>query len=169
MVKLLTGLSLPETLPEFLYLVKTTLGYVYDVKHIASFYGFDEKVGLVKMADTLDVSWEGQKHQAGYDSMITGLVFWKIKEIFGVDEDECEGIMFGAEQCGLVQKTKTKMFDVDEDEYEGIIFGAEQCGLVQTTMYQCDGAQMVACDDFAPSSYLNSCYSNLVVNYCSIT
>ena len=66
--------SLPDTVPEFLCLVKSLLGNVYDVKHMAK---FEEKMGLVKMADELGITRpEGWRHhQAGHDSMLIGKVF----------------------------------------------------------------------------------------------
>lgn len=98
LVKLLTGLPLPNTFLEFSFLVEELLGYVYDIKHIMKFYGFDSRIGLVRLAKELGVYWEGQAHQAGYDSMITGSSFWKIKKSYDLHEDYYEGILYGFER-----------------------------------------------------------------------
>lgn len=108
LIRLVTGLALPNTLPGFLSLVHKTLGRVYDVKHIAKLYGLGERIGLVKMAEVLGVDRQGQKHQAGYDSMITGLVFWRIKESFGLDEDIYSGVLYGLEKWGSEHARRCK-------------------------------------------------------------
>jgi len=98
------GLPLPNTLPEFLRLVRSLLGNVYDMKHIAKSCGFEETMGLVRIADELGITRpEGWKHhQAGHDSLLIGQVFWKIKEQFSVNEDYFAGVVHGAELSNLV-------------------------------------------------------------------
>lgn len=102
LVRLLLQRPLPNTLPEFLGTVRCLFGNVYDVKHIARFYGFDERTGLMSLAERLGIHWEGRHHQAGFDSMLIGEVFWKLKERFGLNEDSFVGIIHGAEMFNKV-------------------------------------------------------------------
>ncbi|XP_073109544.1 putative CCR4-associated factor 1 homolog 8 [Elaeis guineensis] len=99
LLKLLTGAPLPDTLHGFLILAGSLLGRCYDVKHIARFCDglLGGETGLVKMSKMMGIELAGTHHQAGYDSLLTGLLFWAIKMAFRIDEDAFVGILYGLE------------------------------------------------------------------------
>ncbi|GMN56935.1 hypothetical protein TIFTF001_026043 [Ficus carica] len=86
-VKLLRGERLPETQERFLELLETYIPNFYDVKYVIKFtdglYG-----GLQDAAIALRVQRIGASHQAGSDSLLTGLVFMKLKENHSTDRIE---------------------------------------------------------------------------------
>jgi CCR4-NOT transcription complex subunit 7/8 len=88
LVRLLTGRHLPDTLPEFLRLVRVFFGdEVYDVKHIASRCRHRLPGSLDGLADELGVKREaGRSHQAGSDSAVTWGAFRRIRDKYFVKE-----------------------------------------------------------------------------------
>lgn len=109
-VKLMTGKVLPEGEPEYRELLKLHFPAIYDIKYMLNFArrtqsandnplsataqtifnNLGQRGGLQDLADELGVSRIGKSHQAGSDSLLTGKVFWSMKEkIFsGVFDDE---------------------------------------------------------------------------------
>ncbi|KAM0852389.1 hypothetical protein ACQ4PT_051785 [Festuca glaucescens] len=87
LVKLLTGLDLPDTLPEFLDLVRVFFGNeVYDVKHMMSRCP-PLPGSLDRMAAALGVKREaGRSHQAGSDSALTWDAFRRIRDVYFAKE-----------------------------------------------------------------------------------
>ncbi|KAL8132101.1 putative CCR4-associated factor 1 homolog 11 [Apium graveolens] len=98
LIKILTHKPLPNTLSEFLKLLKMFFGdNVYDVKHMMKFcqglYG-----GLDQVARTLDVKrMVGRSHQAGSDSLLTWHAFQKIKDLCKDGAERYAGVLFGLE------------------------------------------------------------------------
>lgn len=98
LIKVLTDKPLPNTLSEFLILLKVFFGdNVYDVKHMMKFcqglYG-----GLDQVARTLDVKRKvGRSHQAGSDSLLTWHAFQKIKDLCKDGAERYAGVLFGLE------------------------------------------------------------------------
>lgn len=99
LLKLLTGAPLPDTLQGFLILARSFLGRCYDIKFIARFCDglLGGETSLVKMSKMMGIKLVGTPHQAGYDSALTGFLFWEIKTVFRIDEDAFEGILYGLE------------------------------------------------------------------------
>ncbi|WOL11750.1 putative CCR4-associated factor [Canna indica] len=100
LLKVLTkGRPLPPKLDQFLFAVGTLLGDVVDVKHLMRFCD-DLDGGLERVAGALEVPrLAGASHQAGSDSLLTSLVFLKIKEKYFWDDDGevagRRGVIFG--------------------------------------------------------------------------
>ncbi|CAL5214805.1 unnamed protein product [Lathyrus oleraceus] len=100
LVKILTGMNLPNLLEDFLKMVKVLFGKsVYDMKYMMkscnSLYS-----GLERVATTLNVCRAvGNAHQAASDSLLTWHVFDKmIKTYFKDDEaPKHAGVLFGLE------------------------------------------------------------------------
>lgn len=76
-IKVLTNKPLPETESDFLSLLKIYCPIIYDVRHIIRNYDLYSK-SLQKLAQELDVERKGVQHQAGSDSQVTSLVFYKL-------------------------------------------------------------------------------------------
>ncbi|KAK1662190.1 hypothetical protein QYE76_050349 [Lolium multiflorum] len=88
LVRLLTGRDLPDTLPEFLRLVRVFFGgEVYDVKHMVSRCRCRLPGSLDGLADALGVKREaGRSHQAGSDSAVTWDAFRRIRDEYFAKE-----------------------------------------------------------------------------------
>ncbi|KAH6773271.1 hypothetical protein C2S51_011675 [Perilla frutescens var. frutescens] len=83
LVKILTGSQLPETLQEFMVLLRHYFGpVVYDLKPMARRFGLHG--GLERIAKSLMVDRAvGRSHQAGSDSLLTMRVFVELIKKFG--------------------------------------------------------------------------------------
>jgi CCR4-NOT transcription complex subunit 7/8 len=69
---------------------------LYDLKFMK--HNFSElKGGLNRIAEILDVTRAGPKHQAGSDSLVTLAAFFKFKQTYGNQEilQEAKGVLFG--------------------------------------------------------------------------
>ncbi|XP_074580810.1 putative CCR4-associated factor 1 homolog 11 [Curcuma longa] len=101
LMKMLTGgRPLPETLPEFITTARDFFGgRLYDVKFMARFcHGLlGGQLGLMKLADLLKVEADGVAHQAGFDSLVTGLTFYEMHKRWAVQDQRDSMILYGFE------------------------------------------------------------------------
>ncbi|XP_054574053.1 CCR4-NOT transcription complex subunit 8 isoform X3 [Eptesicus fuscus] len=79
MVKLLTDSRLPEEEHEFFHILNLFFPSIYDVKYLMKSCK-NLKGGLQEVADQLDLQRIGRQHQAGSDSLLTGMAFFRMKE-----------------------------------------------------------------------------------------
>lgn len=97
LVKLLTNKDLPNTEAEFLELLKIFFPNVFDIKYLMKSCR-NLKGGLEEVARQLEIERFGPQHQAGSDSLLTGLTFFKLKEMYfedTIDEVKYSGQLFG--------------------------------------------------------------------------
>lgn len=97
LLKMLTDALLPETEKEFRETLKLYCPNILDVKYILKPFRYLEG-GLQHIAGQLKVERVGTQHQAGSDSMLTGLVFFKMREMFfdgKLDHEKYSGILYG--------------------------------------------------------------------------
>ncbi|XP_068958632.1 CCR4-NOT transcription complex subunit 8 isoform X3 [Petaurus breviceps papuanus] len=80
MVKLLTDSRLPEEEHEFFHILNLFFPSIYDVKYLMKSCK-NLKGGLQEVADQLDLQRIGRQHQAGSDSLLTGMAFFRMKEV----------------------------------------------------------------------------------------
>jgi CCR4-NOT transcription complex subunit 7/8 len=79
--RLLSGSALPDEESEFHSMLQLYFGCIYDIKTIMS--DIDHlKGGLDRVAYDLMVDRVGKKHQAGSDSLVTLMVYFKIQQMF---------------------------------------------------------------------------------------
>ncbi|KAH9360892.1 hypothetical protein HPB48_003609 [Haemaphysalis longicornis] len=88
LLKVLTGQNLPQEESDFFELIRLYFPVIYDIKCIMpSCPGL--RGGLQSVANALGVQRVGPEHQAGSDSMLTGAVFFKMREVyFGGEMDD---------------------------------------------------------------------------------
>jgi len=97
MLKAITaGKDLPNYEDEFMTKVQIYFPSLYDLKFMKHEYN-ELKGGLNRLAELLDVTRTGPKHQAGSDSLVTLGTYFKFKEQFGnIDKlREAHGVLFG--------------------------------------------------------------------------
>lgn len=80
LIKLLTNKDLPNTEQEFLELLRIFFPNVFDIKYLMKSCR-NLKGGLEEVARQLEIERFGPQHQAGSDSLLTGLTFFKLKEV----------------------------------------------------------------------------------------
>ncbi|KAH9362792.1 hypothetical protein HPB48_015245 [Haemaphysalis longicornis] len=96
LLKVLTGQDLPEKESDFFELLGLYFPAIYDVKCIMNdcpgLWG-----GLQNVANNLEVARVGSQHQAGSDSLLTGAVFFRMRQVYfaGRMDDKYSGQVSG--------------------------------------------------------------------------
>lgn len=97
MYKTIANSLLPDHENMFLAYIENYFPKMYDIKYMK--HEFDElKGGLSRLGDCLMIERIGPQHQAGSDSLLTGLAFFKLKEQYfpTIDiEPEFNNVLFG--------------------------------------------------------------------------
>ncbi|EEB19405.1 CCR4-NOT transcription complex subunit, putative [Pediculus humanus corporis] len=97
LLKVLTNDELPIDINEFFDLLKLFFPTIYDIKYLirnCQFLGG----GLQDVAEQLSIPRVGQQHQAGSDSLLTGTLFFKMRDLFfegNIDKTKFNGILYG--------------------------------------------------------------------------
>jgi len=86
-------------LATFYKLMKNVFPVLFDIKYvIKSCKNLSGSLGLQDVADLLGVTRIGPKHQAGSDALLTGSIFFKLKELYfegSMDEEKYCGHIYG--------------------------------------------------------------------------
>ncbi|KAJ1959770.1 CCR4-NOT core DEDD RNase subunit [Dipsacomyces acuminosporus] len=97
LVKLLTCNSLPEDEDGFFEILHTFFPGIFDIKYMMRSCR-TLKGGLQDVADDLEVPRIGPQHQAGSDSLLTAMTFFRLREKYFescIDEPKYLGHLFG--------------------------------------------------------------------------
>eukprot|EP01117_Protostelium_nocturnum_P013845 TRINITY_DN5209_c0_g2_i1.p1 TRINITY_DN5209_c0_g2~~TRINITY_DN5209_c0_g2_i1.p1 ORF type:complete len:285 (-),score=28.95 TRINITY_DN5209_c0_g2_i1:79-933(-) len=97
LLKVLTCKPLPAEESEFFETVRTYFPCIYDIKFLMKSCK-NLKGGLNDLADDLKVERIGPQHQAGSDSLLTSLTFFKMRSQFfenTIDDSKYLGILYG--------------------------------------------------------------------------
>ncbi|KAJ1946600.1 CCR4-NOT core DEDD RNase subunit [Kickxella alabastrina] len=97
LLKLLTCAALPEDEDGFFRVLHTFFPGIFDIKYLMRSCRM-LKGGLQDVADDLDVPRIGPQHQAGSDSLLTAMTFFRLREKYfenSVDEPKYMGHLFG--------------------------------------------------------------------------
>lgn len=81
LLKLLTDQNLPAEEGDFFELLRMYFPNIYDVKYLMKSCK-NLKGGLQEVADQLELRRVGPQHQAGSDSHLTGMAFFKMREVY---------------------------------------------------------------------------------------
>lgn len=118
LMKIMLCKPLPDEEQEFHKLLKIFFPSLYDIKYLMKHAGRNQSVndsplsqaaiqiltnlgqksGLQDIADELDVKRVGIAHQAGSDSLVTGEIFWKMRQLVfngKIDEKTYSGQIWG--------------------------------------------------------------------------
>lgn len=97
LLKSLTNHHLPQEESEFFELLRIYFPTIYDVKYLMKSCK-NLKGGLQEVADQLELERVGPQHQAGSDSLLTGMAFFKMRELFfedNIDDAKYCGHLYG--------------------------------------------------------------------------
>lgn len=97
LLKILTNNTLPTEESEFFELIKIFFPNIYDVKYLMKSCK-NLKGGLQEVAQQLEIERIGSQHQAGSDSLLTGQLFFKMREMFfedHIDDAKYSGHLYG--------------------------------------------------------------------------
>lgn len=97
LIKLITNANLPDTEDEFFDLLHTYFPFVYDIKYLMKSCE-TLKGGLNQLAEDLKIVRIGPAHQAGSDSLLTLLTFFKMMQLFfenKFDDEKYIGVLYG--------------------------------------------------------------------------
>lgn len=97
LVKVLSNARLPDKECDFFTALKDYFPCFFDIKYMMKSCE-SLKGGLSKIAQTLEVERVGTAHQAGSDSLVTALTFFKMARLYfesHVDESKYAGVLFG--------------------------------------------------------------------------
>ena len=81
----------------FFDLIHTYFPCIYDIKYLIKSCK-NLKGGLNGVADSLDVKRIGPQHQAGSDSLLTGVTFFKLRQVYFdnvIDDSKYQGVLYG--------------------------------------------------------------------------
>ncbi|CAD5112540.1 DgyrCDS1750 [Dimorphilus gyrociliatus] len=101
LLHLLIVRNLPDSEMRFHEYLNTYFPKIYDVKYLMKSCK-QLKGGLQEIADQLEIIRIGQQHQAGSDSLVTGQVFFKMRELFFenlIDEEKYLNHLYGLGGC----------------------------------------------------------------------
>jgi len=105
LVKTLCSRNLPEKEADFFYLLHKYFPFVYDLKVLLRSVHCIRGGGLQSLATALSVDRVGANHQAGSDALLTGNVFFKLREQFFeqlMDEKKYLNTLYGLGNKQLV-------------------------------------------------------------------
>ncbi|RZF46808.1 hypothetical protein LSTR_LSTR012031 [Laodelphax striatellus] len=97
LLRMLTNNALPPQETAFFEFLKMYFPRIYDVKYLMKSCK-NLKGGLQEVAEQLDIQRVGPQHQAGSDSLLTGMVFFKMREMFfedNIDDNKYCGHIYG--------------------------------------------------------------------------
>lgn len=87
LLKLLTDQNLPADESEFFDLLHIYFPNIYDIKYLMKSCK-NLKGGLQEVADQLELRRVGPQHQAGSDALLTGMAFFKMREVLNNNNND---------------------------------------------------------------------------------
>ncbi|XP_059171878.1 CCR4-NOT transcription complex subunit 7-like [Physella acuta] len=96
-IKMLQNSDLEEDDEEFFSKLRLHCPDIYDVKYLMKSCK-DLKGGLQEVSDYLQIKRVGPQHQAGSDSLLTGMAFFKMRELYfenNIEREKYSGHLYG--------------------------------------------------------------------------
>ncbi|CAN0870483.1 Probable CCR4-associated factor 1 homolog 1 [Linum grandiflorum] len=110
-----------ESSAEFVDVLGNGFDSVVDVKYMARFYKeTGSEIGLQKLADNLDVKRRGEAHTAASDSLLTALVYIKLKKklkLQRIEEDDYVDFVYGIST--RISRPISNQMVVTDHHYQG--------------------------------------------------
>lgn len=97
LIKMLINTDLEEEDENFFSKLKYYCPDIYDVKYLMKSCK-DLKGGLQEVSDYLQIKRVGPQHQAGSDSLLTGMAFFKMRELYfenNIEKEKYSGHLYG--------------------------------------------------------------------------
>uniref|UniRef100_A0A673GPH8 poly(A)-specific ribonuclease n=1 Tax=Sinocyclocheilus rhinocerous TaxID=307959 RepID=A0A673GPH8_9TELE len=97
LIKILSNSKLPDEEVDFFEILRLFFPIIYDVKYLMKSCK-NLKGGLQEVAEQLELERIGPQHQAGSDSLLTGMAFFKMREMFfedHIDDAKYCGHLYG--------------------------------------------------------------------------
>lgn len=97
LLKILTDSKLPREESDFFEMLRIYFPNIYDVKYLMKSCK-NLKGGLQEVSEQLEIVRIGPQHQAGSDSLLTGQVFFRMREMFfedNIDDAKYCGHLYG--------------------------------------------------------------------------
>ena len=113
LLKMLTNEYLPLNEVEFFEKLSLFFPFVYDLKVLLRDIRGIKGGGLQKLANALKVTREGTNHQAGSDSLLTGDVFFKMRDSYFedlLDENKYANTIYGLGKSLYAKKYQKKHY-----------------------------------------------------------
>ncbi|XP_068143322.1 CCR4-NOT transcription complex subunit 7 isoform X3 [Drosophila tropicalis] len=107
LLKLLTDQNLPADEADFFELLHIYFPNIFDIKYLMKSCK-NLKGGLQEVADQLELRRVGPQHQAGSDALLTGMAFFKMREMFfedNIDHAKYSGHLYGLGTSFIVNGT----------------------------------------------------------------
>ncbi|EDW70858.1 CCR4-NOT transcription complex subunit 7 isoform X1 [Drosophila novamexicana] len=107
LLKLLTDQNLPADESDFFELLHIYFPNIFDIKYLMKSCK-NLKGGLQEVADQLELRRVGPQHQAGSDALLTGMAFFKMREMFfedNIDHAKYSGHLYGLGTSFIVNGT----------------------------------------------------------------
>eukprot|EP01098_Paradermamoeba_levis_P003172 TRINITY_DN147_c0_g1_i5.p1 TRINITY_DN147_c0_g1~~TRINITY_DN147_c0_g1_i5.p1 ORF type:complete len:292 (-),score=56.40 TRINITY_DN147_c0_g1_i5:248-1123(-) len=98
LLKALISRSMPEEEGEFFELLSIYFPCIYDIKYLMQSCRNLWQGGLNRLAADLEIERIGPEHQAGSDSLLTAVSFYKLQQLFfenKVDDNKYLGVLYG--------------------------------------------------------------------------
>jgi len=123
LLRCMTGTNLPADEAEFFTVMSIWFPAVYDIKHMMQARGNSFGGGLNDIADTLQVVRIGPQHQAGSDSLLTGVIFFEFMRKFipGLLEEpdnDCKGRIYGLNYVSPAAASSAKAGNSNNSGYK---------------------------------------------------
>eukprot|EP01083_Nonionella_stella_P067766 179465_1 len=107
LIKTLRSRNLPLKESEFFFYLEKYFPVIYDLKVLLRNVHCIKGGGLQKLANTLNVKRIGNTHMAGSDSLLTGNVFFKLRELYFeelMDQNKYLNTLYGLGNASFVQQ-----------------------------------------------------------------
>uniref|UniRef100_A0AAQ4NW70 poly(A)-specific ribonuclease n=1 Tax=Gasterosteus aculeatus aculeatus TaxID=481459 RepID=A0AAQ4NW70_GASAC len=128
LIKILSNANLPEEEVDFFEILRLYFPVVYDVKYLMKSCK-NLKGGLQEVAEQLALERIGPQHQAGSDSLLTGMAFFKMREVtIQTSTPSCRSQ--GPLTCSVVPGSRFPLNAYDDIDmfFEDHIDDAKYCG-----------------------------------------
>uniref|UniRef100_A0A3Q4B5L5 poly(A)-specific ribonuclease n=1 Tax=Mola mola TaxID=94237 RepID=A0A3Q4B5L5_MOLML len=130
LIKILSNANLPEEEVDFFEILRLYFPVIYDVKYLMKSCK-NLKGGLQEVAEQLELERIGPQHQAGSDSLLTGMAFFKMREVGSSSQLEEKDFFFF-----FLQHTDQHQFYIVSLRWDLVLSRKFEFDLTSTVIFQ---------------------------------